>query len=88
MMIRTTVTIEGKAYRLSQGTDVDRLKRSATEATQAGGGLIDFVIVGNRRVSVLISSGVPVIFEEVEVLRDDRDTGDVHKPWDDVDYLD
>lgn len=88
MMIRTTVTIEGKIYGLSQGTDVGGLKRSATEATQAGGGLIDFVIVGNRRVSVLISSGVPVIFEEVEVPHDDRDTGDLRKPWDDVDYLD
>ncbi|KZX21959.1 hypothetical protein [Rathayibacter tanaceti] len=87
-MIRTTVTIEGKTYGLSQGTDVDDLKQSATRATQAGGGLIDFVIVGNRQVSVLISSGVPVIFEELEVLDDDRDTGDVHRPWDDIDYLD
>ncbi|MBF4461153.1 MULTISPECIES: hypothetical protein [unclassified Rathayibacter] len=87
-MIRTTVTIEGKTYGLSQGTDVDELKQSATRATQAGGGLVDFVIVGNRHVTVLISTGVPVIFEEVVVADDDRDTGDVQHPWDDIDYLD
>jgi hypothetical protein len=87
-MIRTTVTIEGKTYGLSQGTDVDELKQSATRATQAGGGLVDFVIVGNRQVSVLISTGVPVIFEEVVVPDDVRDTGDLQQPWDDIDYLD
>lgn len=87
-MIRTTVTIEGKTYGLSQGTDVAALKDSATRATQAGGGLVDFVIVGNRPVSVLISTGVPVIFEEFRVADDSRDTGDVREPWDDIDYLD
>ncbi|MCM6762811.1 hypothetical protein NB037_10325 [Rathayibacter sp. ZW T2_19] len=87
-MIRTTVTIDGKTYGLSQGADVTGLKASTTEASRAGGGMVDFVVVGNRQVSALVSPGVPVIFEDVEVPDDDRDTGDVQEPWDDIDYLD
>ncbi|QHC68210.1 hypothetical protein GSU68_17620 [Rathayibacter sp. VKM Ac-2759] len=87
-MMRTTVTIEGKSYALSQGEDVAALKEASTRAAQAGGGLVEFVVVGNRQVSVLVSPGVPVIFEDVEVPDDDRDTGDVHEPWDDIEYLD
>ena len=87
-MIRTTVTIEGKSYGLSQGEDVAALKEASTRAAQDGGGLIDFVVVGNRSVSALVSPGVPVIFEEIEVPDDERDTGDVHEPWDDIEYLD
>ncbi|MWV48011.1 hypothetical protein GRS96_01825 [Rathayibacter sp. VKM Ac-2803] len=87
-MIRTTVTIDGKTYGLSQGEDIDALKESSSHAAQAGGGLVEFVVVGNRSVSALVSPGVPVIFEEIEVPDDDRDTGDVHEPWDDIEYLD
>jgi hypothetical protein len=35
-----------------------------------------------------VSPGVPVIFEDHEVPDDDRDTGDVQEPWDDIEYLD
>ncbi|SMH48588.1 hypothetical protein SAMN06295885_3072 [Rathayibacter oskolensis] len=87
-MMRTTVTIEGRTYGLSQGTDIAALKESTTGAAQSGGGLVEFVVVGNRQVSVVVSPGVPVIFEEVEVDDDDRDNGDLHEPWDDIEYLD
>jgi len=87
-MIRTTVTIDGKTYGLSQGADVAGLKQSTTEASRAGGGMVEFVVVGNRQVSALVSPGVPVIFEDHDVPDDDRDTGDVQEPWDDIEYLD
>jgi hypothetical protein len=85
-MQRHSLTISGYRYWLAQNGDTDALKQAAIEAVRDGGGVIDFVAVGNKTISALVSSGVPVIFEIEEVDVDERDTGDVNHPFDEYDY--
>jgi hypothetical protein len=87
-MLRTSVTVDGQMYRLAQGQDVDAIKTAAVEAARAGAGLVDFIVVGNRAVSVLVTPAIRVLFERTEVERDDRDTGDTHFPYTAADELD
>lgn len=78
--------VQARRYWLAQGNDIDQLKEAATEAVRDGGGTIDVVVVGNRTVSALLSPGLPVLFECEEVDVDDRDTGDVGFPFDELTY--
>jgi hypothetical protein len=78
--------VQTHRYWLAQGHDIEQLKNAATEAVRDGGGMIDVVIVGNKIVSALISPGLPVLFESEEVDVDDRDTGDVGFPFDELSY--
>lgn len=82
-MQRHSLTIDGRRYWLAQASDTDALKVATTKAVREGGGIVDFVVVGNRTISAVVSGGVPVVFESEEVGADDRDTGDVNCPFDD-----
>ncbi|MGZ8691036.1 MAG: hypothetical protein ACXWXI_11330 [Aeromicrobium sp.] len=66
----------GNSYFLAQGTDLVDLKRRIEAAAQTTGTFFDFVVVGNRATSVLISTGTPIVFSVETVQYDDRDTGD------------
>jgi hypothetical protein len=87
-MLRTSVTVDGQHYALAQGQDIDAIKSAAVDAARAGAGLIDFVVVGNRAVSVLVTPAVRVLFEKREVAADSRDTGDTLSPYSVADELD
>jgi hypothetical protein len=81
-MIRTRVRMQGMTFYLAQGRDPEDLKADMIEAVKEGGAFVSFVEVGNHHVSVLISPGVVVVFEEEMVDRDSRDTGDMSEPFD------
>jgi hypothetical protein len=89
-VLRTSVVIDGQKYPLAQGQDLETIKQATVAAARDGAGLVEFVVVGNRAVSVLVTPTIRVMFEEHEVDRDDRDTGDVHAPFsspvDDLDF--
>lgn len=51
------------------------------EAMRAGGGFVEYIVFGDRSVSVLVSPGTPMIFETAEVIVDLRDTEDVAKSF-------
>lgn len=80
-MLRTTINVNGVEYRLAQGRDVDEVKRASVAAVRANGDLVDVVVVGNRLVSILMSPGVPITFESIEVDDDPRDDGDLDSPF-------
>lgn len=84
-MLRTTVSINDRAFALAQGSDIDRIKADLLEAVQAGGQFVDVVIVGNRALSILVTAGIPIVFEVETVPADDRDTGDTEHPYDAID---
>jgi hypothetical protein len=86
-MLRHTVTIGTRSYDLAQGHALDELTSAMVGAIQEGGAFVDFVVFGNRRVSVLVTSGLPIVFESTDVEADDRDTGDEEQPFA-VNYLD
>jgi hypothetical protein len=79
-MVRNTLTIGTHTFLLAQNLHIDELKRSARHAVAAGD-YIDFVVVGNRTVSALLSAGVTVVFESYRVEFDARDTGDTDFPY-------
>jgi hypothetical protein len=80
-MVRTEITVNGGAFFLSQGQDLDALKAKIEAAIREGGRFVDFTVVGNRSVSVLINPAAQVVFSVETVQFDPRDTGDELQPF-------
>lgn len=79
--MRTEVAVNGGTFAVAQGQDVEYLKRRIIDAVRAGGDFVDFVVVGNRQVSVLFSPATQVAFSVETVRFDPRDTGDDAEPY-------
>jgi hypothetical protein len=72
----TRLRIEGQDFYLAPETEVEKLKDAAVAAIREGGGIIDFMGIEGRVISVLLSPGVAVLFEAIErpdVSDDDSD---------------
>ncbi|AZH77502.1 hypothetical protein [Microbacterium sp. Y-01] len=85
-MERTRIAFNGAEFFLAQGQDVPDLRRRIEEAMRAGGGFVEFVVVGNRAVSLLISAATQVAISVETVEFDGRDTGDDSAPYDSGDF--
>lgn len=84
-MTRDTVRIAGERFVLAQGHDIEQVKQATVQAVRDGGALVDLVVLGNVRASVLVSPGLPVVFTSEELApeeQDERDTGDLAAPYD------
>lgn len=80
-MIQTEIRADGVTYLLAQDQDLGALKRRIEEAIATAGTFVDFVIVGNRQVSLLVTPRSQVTISVATVLFDARDTGDVDFPY-------
>lgn len=80
-MVRTVISIDHDSFELSQGQDIDEIQRQIEKAAREGGRFVHFGIVGNRRVSALITSRTQVVFTASAVPFDARDTGDASSPY-------
>jgi hypothetical protein len=80
-MTRSTIHIGGTEFLLAQGQDLAELRRHIEEALHGGGAFVEFVVMGNRTVSVLITGSDLVFLTEQSVPFDARDTGDVEMPF-------
>ncbi|MGK3950017.1 hypothetical protein [Microbacterium sp. K2] len=80
-MVQTEIRADGVTYLLAQDQDLDTLKRRIEEAITTAGTFVDFVVVGNRQVSLLITPRSQVSIASATVLFDARDTGNVEFPY-------
>lgn len=80
-MVRTQVVVNDTGFYMAQGQDLDELKERIEDAAKSGGRFVDFVVVGNRVVSVLITFGTQVVMSVETVQFDPRDTGDDTAPF-------
>ena len=80
-MVRTTIAVGDSHYLLAQGQDYKDLERRIEKALDDGGRFVEFVVVGNRTVSTLITGSQSVALLVETVPFDDRDTGDVDYPF-------
>ncbi|MFG6445493.1 hypothetical protein ACFXP7_09200 [Microbacterium sp. P06] len=80
-MVRISIALGDVTYLLAQSEDHEALKRQIETAVRAGGAFVDFVEVGNRTVSALITGSERVILTVETVPFDERDTGDVDYPF-------
>lgn len=80
-MVRTQVAVDEVGFLLAEGQDILELKRRIEFAAQAGGRFVDFVVVGNRAVSVLVSASSHIVISTETVEYDARDTGDDAVPF-------
>ena len=80
-MVRTTLAVGESVYLLAQGQDYKALERRIEKALDDGGRFVEFVVVGNRTVSTLVTGSQAVTFLVETVPFDDRDTGDVDSPF-------
>lgn len=80
-MVQIEVTFDGRGFLLAQEQDLADLKHRIVAAMGTTGTFVDLVIVGNRKVSVLITPRSHVIITEAAVPFDSRDTGDVDSPF-------
>ncbi len=81
IMVQTEVTFDGRGFLLAQDQDVTDLRRRIEAATQTSGAFVDLVVVGNRKLSVLITPHSHVTITEATVPFDSRDTGDLDSPF-------
>jgi hypothetical protein len=80
-MVRTQIAIDDSSFLLAQGQDIDELQRRIEAACEAGGRFVSFVVLGNRRVSALLTPHSRVLFSVETVQYDPRDTGDAAGPF-------
>lgn len=80
-MVRTEIRINGESFLLAQGQDIAELKRKIVDAAHSLGDFIEFVVVGNRSVSALITHASQVVLSVATVPADVRDTGDEESPY-------
>ena len=80
-MIQTEVVFDGSRFLLAQDQDVDDLRRRIEAAAKTAGTFVDMVVVGNKAVSVLITTSTQVTISVATVAYDPRDTGDVDFPY-------
>lgn len=80
-MVRTEIAINGSSVFLAQEQDIDDVKRRMEAAVKSGGAFVDFVVVGNRSVSVLVSAQTQITISVATVGFDPRDTGDEAMPF-------
>lgn len=88
-MVRTLVDADGVRFMLAQDQDVADLKRRIEAASASTGTFVEFVILGNREVSVLVNSRTRIVLSVETVQFDPRDTGDSDSPFGgffDLDY--
>ena len=80
-MERTEILIDGVTAYLAQEQDLDELLDRIAEAANGPARFIDFIIVGNRRMRVLVTPRSRVVVSTSTVQYDPRDTGDERTPW-------
>lgn len=80
-MVRTQITVNEVGFFLAQGQDVDELKEAIESAVRGGPRFVEFVVVGNRSVSVLVTSATQVVISVDTVRYDHRDNGDDSAPF-------
>jgi hypothetical protein len=59
-----TISVAGQTYHLAADADVTDLRDRLVTAVRDGGDLVAIPSAGERQVSVLVSPGLPVFFEE------------------------
>lgn len=80
-MTRTSIHIDDSTHELAQGANEAHLRHRIERAVRRGGGFVDLVVVGNRRVAALFTPHSNAVFTTVEVNFDARDDGDETTPF-------
>lgn len=80
-MIQTEVIFDGTSFLLAQDQDIPGFRRQIEAATRTSGTFVDFTVVGNREVSVLVTPRSRVTISTAAVAYDARDTGDLDFPF-------
>ena len=80
-MVQTTIAVGDAHFLLAQGHALDELKEAIHSAIHGGGAFVDFVVVGNRTVSIYMTDHERVVLTEATVVFDERDTGDIAEPY-------
>lgn len=80
-MERTEIMIDGVSNFIAQEQDLEALLERFVAASNSPSAFVDFLVVGNRRVRVLVTPRTQVVISTETVRFDPRDTGDENAPW-------
>lgn len=80
-MVRTQVAVDDVGFLLAQGQSIEDIKDHVEQALHGGGGFVDFAVVGNRTMSVLITPSSRVVVSIETVQLDPQDSGDDTVPY-------
>lgn len=80
-MVRTQLAVNESVFLLAQGQDAKDLQRRIEAAVFAGGAFVDFIVVGNRSVSVLVTKSSHIVVSVETAPYDARDNGDDSAPF-------
>ncbi|MFD5214949.1 hypothetical protein [Microbacterium sp. NPDC058345] len=80
-MERVEILIDGVSAMLAQDQDLEALMQRLAAASNGPAQFVEFVVVGNRRVRVLVTEHTRIRISSARVQFDPRDTGDEEAPW-------
>jgi len=80
-MVQTQLAVNTGTFVLAQNQDLDDLKRRIEAAVDEGGRFVEFTVVGNRAVSVLVTPITQIALTVETVQLYPRDTGDADFPY-------
>lgn len=66
-MRRTMMQLSGREHLLADGQNVDELKKRALAAVRGHGALITVTLEGGDELDLLVSTGIPLAFHDVEI---------------------
>ncbi|WP_223627460.1 hypothetical protein [Microbacterium sp. EST19A] len=72
-MVRTHVAVNDVGFTLASGQDVDALKEEIVSAARSGPRFVEFAVVGDRSVSVLMSAATQIVISVETIPVDHRD---------------
>ncbi|MBF4632724.1 hypothetical protein ITJ42_16005 [Clavibacter michiganensis subsp. phaseoli] len=66
-MRRTMMQLSGREHLLADGQDVDQSNERALAAVRGHGALITVMLEGGDELDLLVSTGIPLAFRNVEI---------------------
>jgi hypothetical protein len=80
-MVSAHVAVDGRGFLLAQGEDLGALKGRIEGAAHDGGKFVDFMIVGDRLVSIFVTTGTHIVISISTAEFDASDDGDDSAPF-------
>lgn len=80
-MVRTHVAVNDVGFVLAPGQDVDALKEEIESAARSGPRFVEFVVIGGRTVSVLMSAATQIVISAETIPVDQLADSDDVEPF-------
>lgn len=76
-MLTSKLTVNDKVFLLASVEEGQSARNALATALRAGGGFVELHLIDRRSVSLLLSTGVVAVLEDIEVAEDEGPTDNI-----------